>query len=219
MKAVIFGIEETADVIDYYFTHDSDIEIAAFTVDGDYIHQDQHNGRPLVPFENIEKEFPPEQYLAFVAVGFQKMNSVRAEKFKAFDAKGYSFASYVSSKAHAYEGFMSGRNTFIMEHNTIQPFVHVGENVILWSGNHIGHHSVISDHCFISSQVVISGRVKIGAYSFLGVNATIRDGITLGEATMVGAGSIIMNDGSDKAVYVSQGTKPHRITSDRLRKL
>ena len=50
-----------------------------------------------------------------------------------------------------------GENCFIFEDNTIQPFVKIGDDVVLWSGNHIGHHAEIGDHCFISSHVVISG--------------------------------------------------------------
>ena len=50
-----------------------------------------------------------------------------------------------------------GDNCFIFEDNTVQPFVTLGNNLVLWSGNHIGHHSTLRDHCFISSHVVISG--------------------------------------------------------------
>jgi acyl-[acyl carrier protein]--UDP-N-acetylglucosamine O-acyltransferase len=53
---------------------------------------------------------------------------------------------------------------FVLEDNTIQPGVRIGDDVTLWSGNHIGHDSVIADHCFISSHVVVSGWVRIGSY-------------------------------------------------------
>lgn len=219
MKLVLFGTEGNADVMDHYFTHDSDYEVVAFTVDGDYVTSDTHLGRPVVAFEDIETAFPASDHHVFVAAGFRRMNALRAEKFAAFEAKGYSFGSYLSSRASAYAGFQPGRNTFVMEHNTIQPFVTIGDNVTLWSGNHIGHHSTIEDHCFISSHVVVSGRCTIGAYSFLGVNSTLRDGITLGQASMVGAGCLILKDGPERAVYMADGDAPRRITSDRLRSI
>ena len=56
----------------------------------------------------------------------------------------------------------------------MQPFVRIGSNVTLWSGNHIGHDSTVGDHCFISSHVVVSGHVEIGRNCFIGVNATLR---------------------------------------------
>ena len=77
---------------------------------------------------------------------------------------------------------------FILENNIIQPYVKIGNNVTLWSGNHIGHHSVIKDHCLFP-LVVISGRVTVDEQCFFGVNSTIRDNITIGKKSMIGAGS------------------------------
>ena len=37
----------------------------------------------------------------------------------------------------------------IMEHNTIQPYVTIGENTILWSGNHVGHHTQIGKNVIL----------------------------------------------------------------------
>ena len=42
-----------------------------------------------------------------------------------------------------------GENSFIFENNVIQPFVRVGNNCILWSGNHVGHRTVLRDHVFV----------------------------------------------------------------------
>ncbi|WP_245213936.1 hypothetical protein [Rhodoferax sp. AJA081-3] len=61
-----------------------------------------------------------------------------------------------------------GENCFILEDNTLQPFTKIGNNVILWSGNHIGHHGEIHDHVTFTSHVVMSGHCSIGPYSFLG---------------------------------------------------
>lgn len=216
-KLVMFGTQETADVIDFYFTHDSDYEVVAFTADGAFVKADSHNGRPLVPFEDLERFFPALDHDIYVAVGFQKMNAVRARVFSDAKAKGYRLASYLSSKASAWPGLKLGENTFIMENNVIQPFATIGENTILWSGNHIGHHAVIGSHCFVSSHVVVSGRVHVGDYSFLGVNSTLRDGVSLGEATLVGAGALVLTDTKAEAVLMGQGAEPRSISSRRLR--
>ena len=69
--------------------------------------------------------------------------------------KGYDFYSYVSPKATVLTNKI-GENCFILEDNTIQPFVEIGNNCVLWSGNHIGHHGKIDDHVFITSHCVVS---------------------------------------------------------------
>ncbi len=104
-----------------------------------------------------------------------------------------------------------------MEHNTIQPFVEIGENVTLWSGNHIGHHSRIGDNAFIASQAVMSGNVIVGPHSFIGVNATLRDNIALGRACVVGAGALVLADAPDETVFPGKATEPARIPSNQLR--
>jgi carbonic anhydrase/acetyltransferase-like protein (isoleucine patch superfamily) len=76
----------------------------------------------------------------------------------------------------------------------IQPFASVGDNVVLWSGNHIGHHSKIGSHCFISSHVVVSGFCDIGESCFFGVNATLGNNVNVGADCLLGAGSIIVKD-------------------------
>lgn len=216
-KLVIFGTEATADVIDFYFTHDSGYEVVAFTVDAAYVDKNEHRARPLVAFEELQSRFPPDDHDLFVAIGFQKMNAVRAKKFAEVKSLGYRLASYLSSKASAWPEFSVAENTFVMEDNTIQPFVNIGPDTILWSGNHVGHHATIGAHCFVSSHVVISGRVKVGDYSFLGVNSTLRDGITLGEATMVGAGCLVLADTPAEAVLAAAGSEVRRVSSRKLR--
>jgi UDP-3-O-[3-hydroxymyristoyl] glucosamine N-acyltransferase len=102
---------------------------------------------------------------------------------------------------------------------TIQPFVTIGNNVTLWSGNHIGHHSRIGDNCFLTSHVVVSGGVEIGNNCFLGVNATIRDHIKIASHCVVGANTLILKDTQEKGVYIGNPAELSKVPSDRLKKL
>jgi acyl-[acyl carrier protein]--UDP-N-acetylglucosamine O-acyltransferase len=90
----------------------------------------------------------------------------------------------------------------------IQPHVRIGSDVILWSGNHIGHDSTIEDHVFIASHAVISGNVTIGESTFVGVNATFRDGIRVAPRCVIGAAAVIMKDTAEGGVYSVRGTEP-----------
>jgi UDP-3-O-[3-hydroxymyristoyl] glucosamine N-acyltransferase len=109
-----------------------------------------------------------------------------------------------------------GDNCFILEDNTIQPFVRIGSNITLWSGNHIGHDSTIEDHCFITSHVVVSGNCTVGAYSFIGVNATLRNSIRVAENSLIAAGAVVMQDTVEKGVYLPQRAKLISKTSDEI---
>jgi sugar O-acyltransferase (sialic acid O-acetyltransferase NeuD family) len=218
-QIIVFGAGEIAELADFYFTHDSQYEVAGFTVDGAYLKAPEFRGRPLVAFEDVAEKFPPERYRFFVAVSYARLNAVRAEKVAAARAKGYRPVSYLSSRATVFDGFDLKDNCFILEDNTIQPFARVGANVTLWSGNHIGHHSTIEDDVFLASQVVVSGGVRIGQGSFVGVNVTIRDHVTVGRQCVLGAGALVLEDQPDFSVVAPRGTERSKVPSTRLRNL
>jgi sugar O-acyltransferase (sialic acid O-acetyltransferase NeuD family) len=216
---VVFGAGDIAELAEFYFRHDSDYRVSAFTVDAAYVKEQKFCGKPVIPFEEVAKAFPPASHEFFAAVSYAKLNTVRAEKVAAAKWLGYRVAHYLSSKATVFPGFVAGENCFILEDNTIQPFAKLGANITLWSGNHIGHHATIDDNCFITSHVVVSGGVHIGANTFVGVNATIRDHIRIGQRCVIGAGSVILSDAEDESVFAPGATERARVPSSRLRGL
>ena len=215
-KLVIFGAGDIARLAHHYFTHDSPHEVAAFVVDRAFRRGDEFQGLPLIDAEDVTQRFPPSDYDMFVAMSYAKMNAVRAEKYVSMKAAGYRLVSYVSSHCSYLSQTPPGDNCFILEDNTIQPFVTIGNNVTLWSGNHIGHDATIEDHCFITSHVVVSGYVRIGTRSFIGVNATLRNSITIAPQTLIGAGAIIMKDTKTKEVYMPERAKRFVKSSDEI---
>jgi sugar O-acyltransferase (sialic acid O-acetyltransferase NeuD family) len=215
-KIVIFGAGDIARLAHYYFTHDSPHDVAGFVVDRAYRKADEFLGLPIVDAEDAPKRFPAGEYDMFVALSYAKMNGIRADKYAAMKAAGYRLASYVSSRCSYLSLTPPGDNCFILEDNTVQPFVTIGNDVTLWSGNHIGHDATIEDHCFITSHVVISGYVRVGTRSFIGVNATLRNSITIAPQTLIGAGAIIMKDTKPKEVYMPERAKLFPKTSDEI---
>jgi sugar O-acyltransferase (sialic acid O-acetyltransferase NeuD family) len=215
-KLVIFGAGDIARLAHFYFTSDTPHEVAAFAVDRAYRQQDTFLGLPLCDAEELMVRYPPADYAMFVALSYAKMNRLRAEKYAAMRGAGYQLLSYVSSRCSYLTQTPPGDNCFILEDNTIQPFVTIGSNVTLWSGNHIGHDSVIDDHCFISSHVVVSGHVHIGERSFLGVNATLRNSIAVAPGTLIGAGAVIMKDTKPNGVYLPERATLFAKSSDDI---
>lgn len=217
-QIVIFGIGEVAEVADFYFTHDSPYEVAGFTVDEAHLTKTEFRGRAVVPFERITEAFPADKFGLFVAVGYNKLNAVRAEKVATARSKSYWLASYLSSRATVFPGFELKENCFILESNTIQPFARVGSNVTLWGANHIGHHSIIEDDVFMA-RAVVSGGVRVGQGSFVGVRASLRDHITIGRQCVIGAGALVLEDQPNFSVVAPRGTERSRVPSTRLRAL
>jgi sugar O-acyltransferase (sialic acid O-acetyltransferase NeuD family) len=216
-EIVVFGAGEIAALANFYFTHDSPRQIAAFTTDAAFMKDTSFLDRPLVPFEEITSLYPPDRFDLFVAVSYSKLNALRATRAAAAREMGYCLPSYVSSRATVFSDLVHGDNCFILENNVIQPFASIGSNVTLWSGNHIGHHSVIEDNVFLASHVVVSGGVRIGEASFLGVNVTLRDHVTVGARCVLGAGALVLESLPAGSVVAPRGTEVSPVPSHRLR--
>ena len=58
-------------------------------------------------------------------------------------AKGYRCISYVHSRHYSLEGVTVGENCFILDDQIFNLDVSIGDNVTIWSGNHIGDRTVV----------------------------------------------------------------------------
>lgn len=205
-KLVIVGDSAFAEIAYEYFTHDSPYEVVGFSVEQAFLKRTELCGLPVVPFETLETHFAPADHAFFAAITYAQLNRLRTRLFNAAKARGYRPASYVSSRAFVWRNVELGEHCFIFEGNVVQPFVKLGNNVVLWSGNHIGHHSTIGDNCFVASHAVISGFVDLGANCFVGVNTTFANNITVGGDCLFGAGAVVSADvPEDKVVKGTVG--------------
>lgn len=205
-RVVIFGTLDTAELAHWYLENDSIYEVVAFTVTQAYIKENTFKGLPVVPFEQLEEIYPPSDFLLFAPMTGVKMNTVRKGIYEQGKQKGYAFISYVSSKATVCKNKI-GENCFILEDNTLQPFTVIGNNVVMWSGNHIGHHGKIEDHVFFTSHVVLSGHCHVKERAWFGVNATIRDYLTIGEGSLIAMGAVVTKSTDDNGFYMGTPAK------------
>jgi sugar O-acyltransferase (sialic acid O-acetyltransferase NeuD family) len=199
---VVIGAGEQAELSYEFFTHDSDETVVGFAVERAYLDSREFLGLPVVPLEEIQTHFPPERFTAFVAISSTKLNRVRRRLYEHVKALGYSFATYVSSRATVWHSVTIGQNSMIMEQNNLQHGVEVGDNVIMWSANHVGHRARIESHCFFASHVVIAGYCVIGPSCYMAANGFVGEFVKIAEDCVIGAGSVVLRDTEPGKVYV-----------------
>ena len=203
---IIFGTAEIASLAKFYFTHDSNHRAIAFTADDEHVTEDKFEDLPVVPFSEVIKNYSPDQYSMHVALSYTKLNQLRAAKYKQAKAAGYKLVSYVSSKSTTWPDLTIGDNCFILEDQTIQPTVSIGNNVMFWSGNHIGHGTTIGDHTYLASHVVISGHCIIGQRCFFGVNSTLKDFLSIGDDVFIGMDASVTNNAKSGSVILGKSS-------------
>lgn len=218
-KLVIVGAGETAHLAYEYFTHDSPYEVCAFSVHSAYRKEESFLDLPLVNLENLPTLYPKSDYEVFVALASEKLNYNRTRIYNELRGGGYKCASYISSKAFVWRNVKIGENCFILEDNTLQPFVEIGNNVIMWSGNHLGHRSIIRDNCFITSHCVISGFCEIGENTFMGVNSCIADNVKIARDNFIALGSVINKNTEENKIYRGNPAEAAKISAKKFCKV
>jgi sugar O-acyltransferase (sialic acid O-acetyltransferase NeuD family) len=218
-RIMIFGTGRAAATAARYFHADTPHEVVAYTVDPEYLQANEFAGRPVVSFDELTRRFPPSEVHAFVPMGATRMNEVRAEKYALLKSLGYRFISYVHSSNDLHEKGTVGENCFILERQTVNYDCTIGNNVMMWSGCHIGDASRIGDNCFLASHVVVNGFVDVGAGCYLASNCTIAHGVKVGPQSFIGANALIAKDTAERAVHVVEPTVALEIDSLRFLKL
>jgi sugar O-acyltransferase (sialic acid O-acetyltransferase NeuD family) len=216
---VLFGAGQIAEVAKAYMdAHGSD-RVVGFTVDGAFRQAETFAGLPLVAWEQLESRFPPSAVKLLGPLSYRALNELRRDRHAEGKARGYSFASFIHPASHVYADAI-GENAFILEANVIQPFVTIGQGVMLWSGNHIGHHSVIEDYCFLASHVVLGSNVRVGERTFAGGCVLIEPGVTVGAGCLLNLGATVKKDvPPDSVVDGAPNGRVVRLGNARLKRL
>lgn len=218
-KLIIVGASSFAQIACEYFEEQSDYQVVAFAVENAYLKSDTIYGRPLIALEDAATKFHPDDHDAYVAVVYSQLNRLRTRLMNGAHAAGYQLASFISPRAYIASSAVIGPHAFVFENNVVQSFVNLGSNVVLWSGNHIGHHSTIEDNVFVASHVVISGGCRVGANSFLGVNVAVGNDIKIGRDCWIGPGVTLTSDVPDGTIVRAPEPLVAKVTTKRFFKL
>jgi sugar O-acyltransferase (sialic acid O-acetyltransferase NeuD family) len=204
---VIFGASRSAEVAKAYLDAHSEHRVVGFTVDAQFATSGRFADLPLVAWEHLEQFFPPDRVQLLGPISYRRMNEFRRDRYLEGKARKYRFASFIHPDSRIYTKDI-GEHCFILAANVIEPFVTIGNNVIVWGGSYLAHHCVIGDHCFLSAQVGIAGATRIGERCFLGGQVGVIEGLTIGDGCLLSGGAVVAKDLPPGSVVV-RGAKDH----------
>lgn len=213
-KIVIFGNTMIAKLAHYYFTRDKIYNVVAFTVDSAYVDSSSYMNLPLIPFEEVTKHYPSEEYGMFVAIGPNSMNALREKKFFEAKAKGYKLATHISSKAVCESQL--GENCFVADGAIINPFAQIGNNNFFWEQCYISCDSVIADHCYFSPHSTVGTFCRIEKNCIVGTSASIKTRMNLAPFSLIGSCSFISKDTEEYGVYGEKSSSLFGCISNKI---
>lgn len=220
-KVVIFGTSKVADIAYSSIKDDpdSDIEVVAFCIDGEYYRESNKEGLPIVKFEEVEDIYPPSEVAFFVAMGYHKMNMVREQRCHTAVEKGYELISFVDSRANIASTVKIGKNALVLNGVDIGPFSVIGDNVCIYSGAVVSHHVTVKNNVWITSGTVIGGNSTVGNNCFLGINSTVGHNVNIGNNNFFGANALVTKNTVDDAVYIVPDTPKYRLNTSQFMKM
>lgn len=198
---VIYGNGQMARMLLSFFSERFDV--VAFAVDRTVIVEHTLESLPVIPFDEIESVFPPENHRMIIAVGYLEMNDLRARKYEEAKAKGYRFENYIHPSVVQHPNVNMGENNVLLDHVSIHPNSSLGNSNFISSNASIGHGCRIGNNCWINAGVSIGGETEIGDNCFLGINATVGDNIELAERCYVGANTLVSRSTQAEEVHIS----------------
>ena len=142
-----------------------------------------------------------------ITVGQIKTAAARMNIYNRLKAVNADLPFIVAATAHVSSLAEIASGTMVFHHALINASVKVGENCIINSGALIEHDAIVGNHCHISTAAVLNGNVNVKDESFIGSNASILQGITIGYKSIVGAGSWVSKNVSDKTIVAGNPAK------------
>lgn len=197
-KVIVYGAGPygrifLADVLMY-----NSITVEGFTVDREYLKEDQIDGLPVVAFEDVENVYPPELYDMIVVCGYTRMRN-RKDMFLKAKSKGYHLINYISPGARIEGSLVMGENNVVLSGAEIGMDGVMGDNNFINQNVYLAHQFTLGNHIIISAGCIIGGYSHIEDLSFLGFGVKTVGFTHIGRECLVGIGAVVVKDVNDYA--------------------
>jgi UDP-N-acetylbacillosamine N-acetyltransferase len=127
-------------------------------------------------------------------------------------AHGLKLATLIHPSAVLAQDLQVGAGSLIAAGAVLGPGVRLGENVIVNTSATVDHECVLGEGVHISPGAHLGGRVEIKPTTWVGLGSNVRDKVVVGSHSIVGAGSLVLEDLPD---WVIAYGVPARVVSSR----
>ena len=200
-KVLIIGANNYAVELLREIEQETPLRIEAFATYKDFKTIDSLDGIPVVAFEDIRQLYPNDNISVVVAIGYTKMNAIREKVYRDCRQQGFRICGYISPRANIYSNNI-GEGTIVRTGAHIGVNVTLGDGCIVNQGVTLTHDIKAGDFCFFGACSVFGGVTNIGSHCFFGLNCTIKNRLEIADRTLIGAGSVMLQDSEPEGVYV-----------------
>jgi sugar O-acyltransferase (sialic acid O-acetyltransferase NeuD family) len=121
-------------------------------------------------------------------------NSIREKKQCHLQQEGLCLISLVHPNAVVSRYASVNVGTVVMAGAVVNAFTKIGRGCIVNTGATIDHDCLLHDFVHISPGVHLAGDVRVSACSWIGIGASIKQGMSIGAKTTIAAGSVVISN-------------------------
>ncbi|MHA1484998.1 MAG: NeuD/PglB/VioB family sugar acetyltransferase [Candidatus Thorarchaeota archaeon] len=118
----------------------------------------------------------------------------RIEKLRSLGINDEKFATLWHPTAVISRNVRLGYGVVLMPGVIISPDVTIGNHTQLYANSFVGHNTTVGDYCFIANNASIGGNITVENGVHIGSNCSVNERVVLGEWSLIGLGSVVLQD-------------------------
>lgn len=104
------------------------------------------------------------------------------------------YAMFVARSARIGASSSVGAGSILLDGVVVTADARIGRHVVVMPNATITHDDVLEDCSTLAAGVALGGSVRIGEAAYIGMNASVRQGISVGVHATVGMGAVVLRD-------------------------
>jgi sugar O-acyltransferase (sialic acid O-acetyltransferase NeuD family) len=127
----------------------------------------------------------------FIGIGSNDARRAVFDKLRDHDVTP---ANCIAGSAYVAHNANLGRGVVLCPGSVVMAHANIGDNVIVNTLSSIDHDCVVGQHSQITAGVTFGGSTRVGESCFFGVKSATLPGVSIGDRSIVMAGSLITRD-------------------------
>ena len=127
---------------------------------------------------------------------------------------GERYASLVDPSCFVAPDAHVGRGCVVFPHGFLGSGARLAAFVFCLAGCIVNHDVEIEERVMLASGVTLAGKVRVGRGAYLGQRATVRQEIRIGARSLVGMGSVVIEDVAPNTVVAGNPARVLRDSND-----
>lgn len=141
--------------------------------------------------------------------------AVRERLFGKLENDGVKVATLIHPDVYVPDTTVIGKGVTIQMGNFISCNVFIKDYVYIQPHTNIGHDDVLKRGCMISGFCNLAGGVTVGEYAYLGISSCYKEGVTIGNNSIIGMGAVVYKDIPDEMIAMGNPARPMRKNEER----